>query len=455
MTLRRRQLLQAAAGLTGAAAWPVLLGEVPAAAGVRLPVALTPPMGWNSWDCFGASVREEEVKANADYMAKHLRRYGWEYIVVDIQWYEPTADGSQYHANAKLDMDMYGRLIPAVNRFPSAAEGQGFKLLADYCHHKGLKFGIHILRGIPRQAVAARTPILGTNLTAADVANTKSLCPWNTDMYGVDTTKPGSQAWYDSLLKLYADWGVDFIKVDDLSAPYATGEIEQIHAAVEKCGRPVVFSTSPGETPVERAEHIETHANMWRISGDFWDRWDALLHNFTLCAKWQGHAAPGHWPDADMLPLGHIGLRSSENGRARSTNFTPDEQITMMTLWCIARSPLMFGGHLPDNDDWTLSLLTNPEVLEVLKHSTDNRQAYREQETVLWTARDGKKGHYVAFFNLGRGTSTVNMNLSSLGLPGACRVRDLWQRKDLGRTGEDITTDVASHGAKLFRLTPA
>ena len=110
-------------------------------------------MGWNSWDCYGPCVREEEVKANADYMAEHLKSHGWQYIVVDIQWYEPNARAQGYNNFAPLEMDSWGRLIPAVNRFPSAADGNGFKPLADYVHNKGLKFGIHMMRGIPRQAV--------------------------------------------------------------------------------------------------------------------------------------------------------------------------------------------------------------------------------------------------------------------------------------------------------------
>ena len=218
--------------------------------------AATPPMGWNSWDCFGTSVREEEVKANADYMAEHLLRYGWEYVVVDIQWYEPTASGSAYHPLAKLDMDRNGRLIPSVNRFPSAANGEGFRPLAKYCHARGLKFGIHLLRGVPRQAVAAETPIQGTNRTAADIADVRSVCPWNTDMYGVDTGKDGAQAWYDSLIRLYQDWGVDFIKVDDLSQPYHRGEIEQIRSAIDRISPHIVFSTSPGETPLENGAQV-------------------------------------------------------------------------------------------------------------------------------------------------------------------------------------------------------
>ena len=120
-------------------------------------IAKTPPMGWNSWDCYGAAVDEKTVRQNADYMAKHLKKFGWEYIVVDIQWYQPTADSHEYQPFAELTMDDYGRLLPAVNRFPSAADGAGFGPLAEYVHGLGLKFGIHIMRGLPRMAAHRRS----------------------------------------------------------------------------------------------------------------------------------------------------------------------------------------------------------------------------------------------------------------------------------------------------------
>jgi len=238
--------------------------------------AATPPMGWNSWDCFGTTVTEAQTKANADFMAAKLKAHGWQYVVVDIEWYQPTASGHGYVPGAKLVMDKFGRLLPAVEKFPSAANGAGFKPLADYVHAKGLKFGIHFMRGIPRQAVKQNTPVLGSDKHAADIADTSSVCSWNPDMYGVDVRRPGGQEYYNSLLALYAGWGVDFIKVDDISRPYDEVqklEIEAIRRAITKTGRPIVLSLSPGETPLARSAHVADHANMWRISDDFWDNW--------------------------------------------------------------------------------------------------------------------------------------------------------------------------------------
>lgn len=416
-------------------------------------LAHTPPMGWNSWDCYGASVTEAEVKGNAEYMAHRLRQFGWEYIVVDIQWYEPTADSSIYHPFVPLNMDEYSRLIPATNRFPSASDGKGFAPLAAYVHALGLRFGIHILRGIPRQAVHANTPLLGTDRRARDIAHTHSICPWNTDMYGVDASKEGAQHYYDSLFQLYASWGVDLVKVDDISSPYATAEIELIRKALDRCGREMVLSLSPGPTPLEKAEHVQRHAQMWRLTGDFWDRWEDLYAAFETCHQWSKVAGPGHWPDADMLPLGHLALRSAEHGLGeRWTRFTKEEQRTLVTLWCIARSPLMFGGELRDNDEWTLSLLTNREVLRVLHHTHSNHQLERDENFVVWTATDEDGSHYLAVFNLQREALRFTMPLELPGLQGSIAARDSWQQNDFGPLSTDLQFSVAGHGVRLVHL---
>lgn len=308
-----------------------------------------PPMGWNSWDCYGAGVTEDELLGNAEFMRDRLKQYGYQYVVCDIQWYEPAAKGNVYNNFADLCMDEYSRLIPAVNRFPSSANGAGFKPIADKIHSMGLKFGIHIMRGIPRQAVHRNTRIYGTTARARDIASQFSLCPWNTDMYGVDTEKRGAEEYYDSLFKLYASWGVDFVKVDDIANtefspqnPYsADKEIEMIRAAIDRSGRDMVLSLSPGPAPLNKAEHLSKNANMWRISGDFWDRWDKLLNMFSFCEKWYPYVKDGSFPDCDILPLGKLCIDGSYMGdMGRDSGFTKEEQKTMMTLWAVFRSPL-------------------------------------------------------------------------------------------------------------------
>ena len=361
--------------------------------------AATPPMGWNSWDCYGPTVTEAEVRANADYMAANLKSSGWEYVVVDIRWYVGNDTAHGYNEkDPDFNLDSYGRFVPAANRFPSAAGGKGFKPLADYLHAKGLKFGIHIMRGVPVVAVQRKLPILGTQLTAADIYSKEDQAGWLHDMYTVKAG-PGAQEYYDSLFTLYAAWGVDFVKVDDLSEPYHRPEVEMIRRAIDRSGRRIVLSTSPGETPLAEAKHVAAHANMWRTVGDFWDSWEQLKEHFAVCARWAPFITPGAWPDADMLPLGRLGIRA-ERGNDRTTRFTLDEQRTLMTLWSIFRSPLMFGGDLPSNDPATLALLTNPRVLAVHRASTHNRQLFRRGDLVGWTADDPATGDkFLALFN--------------------------------------------------------
>jgi alpha-galactosidase len=422
----------------------------------RKAVASKPPMGWNSWDCFGTTVKESEVKANTDYMASRLRRYGWQYIVVDIQWSDPKAKAHGYRPNADLAMDAYGRLIPAANRFPSAAGDRGFKPLADYVHSHGLKFGIHIMRGIPRQAVRANSPIHGSSFHAADVANRTSVCSWNTDMYGVDMTKPGAQDYYDSIAQLYASWGVDFIKADNMLDPLHADEIQALSRAIDRTERPIVLSLSPGPPNIHDASFLARNAEMWRISNDFWDRWQDLKHQFELLEAWESHTKPGSWPDADMLPLGRIAIRG-ERGDDRMTHFTHDEQHTLVSLWAIARSPLMYGGDLPSNDAFSLSLLTNEEVLQADQSGANSRQLFREGDQIVW-ASDVPRSHakYLAVFNAGdKSPQDIRVDFARLGLPPACEIRELWQKTSLGKANRSYTFHVSPHASGLYKLTPS
>ncbi len=419
-------------------------------------------MGWNSFDCFGSAVVEHEVRTNADYMACRLARFGWQYVVVDFCWSHPApaarsnpdlAVDAKGELTPLLAMDAYGRQLPSVNRFPSAMDGAGFKPLADSVHKLGLKFGIHVMRGIPRQAVHLNLPILGSRAHAGEIADRNSTCGWLNHMYGLDMSKRGAQAYLDSTLKLYASWGVDYIKVDDISAPYHAAEIEGFRRAIDRCGRNIVLSLSPGASPLDQAAHLAGHANLWRISGDFWDQWTPLRAAFDLCRDWAPQSGPGHWPDADMLPLGRLALRGPI-GEPRWTNFTRAEQITLMTLWSIFRSPLMMGGHMPDNDAWTESLLTNAEVMRVGQECTNSREGWRRGNAILWVADAPVRGQkYIAIFNVGDGPLKIAVDWQDLGIVKSCRVRDLWAHKNLGPFSKGFQRTIPSHGAGLFAIT--
>ena len=410
-------------------------------------IAQYPPMGWNSWDCYGAAVTEDIVRQNADYMAKHLKPYGWEYVVVDIQWYQPTALNHQYEPFSTLTMDEYGRLLPAENRFPSAADGAGFKPLADYVHSLGLKFGIHIMRGMPRMAAHKHLPIKDSEFGCHEAANPNSICAWNPDMYGLRCDKAAARDYYNSIFRLYAEWGVDFVKCDDIAReyPHCAREIELISEACKASGRDMVLSLSPGPAPVEQAEHLKQHANMWRITDDFWDDWCLLKGMFERAEKWCIHAAPGHWPDADMLPLG--ALRQCDNPDDW-TRFTQAEQRTMMTLWTMMRSPLMIGGEMTKNDAFTNALLQNADVLAIGKESFCGHPLWTTAEESVWMAprRDGQ-GVYVALFNLSDETRTVSV--ASTQYEGGETATELWNKASTCAK-EGLSATLEPHDAVVY-----
>jgi hypothetical protein len=437
-----------------------ILGQTagPADNGNSSLMASTPPMGWNSWDGYGTTVKEADVKANAQWLAEHLKSSGWQYVVVDMEWFvtNPTPEGNSKTSDYSLDDS--GRYTPAVNRFPSAANGAGFKPLADYVHSLGLKFGIHILRGIPKLAVEKNLPIAGSSFHATDAADSSDTCPWNYDNFGLDGSKPGAQAYYDSIAKLYASWEVDLIKVDCISSrPYKGDEIQMLSTALARAGRPIVLSLSPGPAPLEKTEEMRKYAQMWRISNDIWDLWHSTVDypqglgdQFANVAKWAGKAAPGHWPDADMLPLGYLGPAPGW-GQPRYTRLTHDEQRTFVTLWCIFSSPLMVGGDLPKADAWTTSLLTNPEVIAVDQHSTNNHPVISTDKAIVWVAESAEAGgHYLAIFNLDDTSQSVQYSWKDLGMPeGKYKLRDLWEHKNLGPS-KSVNVNLPPHGSVLY-----
>lgn len=426
------------------------------------------PMGWNSYDYYDTTVNEEQVKANAAYMASHMKDAGWEYIVVDIEWYAKGAGSMrelyQYIPFADVQMDGYGRLQPDVDRFPSSADGKGFGPLAKEIHQLGLKFGIHIMRGIPRAAAHQHLPVYGTDVTADRIADPSSICGWNPDMYGVRKGVEGAQEYYDSIISMYADWGVDYIKCDDIcntnlyreNQYSAAHEVEMLQKAIQKTGRDIVLSLSPGPALIEKAWHYEKYANMWRITDDFWDQWELLLNMFDRCELWQNHVAEGSYPDCDMLPVGKLGKGF---GKEWDTRFTKEEQITMLTLWCMFGSPLMVGAELTLLDEWTLWLLTRKEILKLTSCDYTGRQVERDGEHVVWSCLNAQtKEACVAFFNLTNTEKEIGCELSRIeqfsGIGQSFTVaKELWTGGEIRVQDGCLKDWVPVHGARLFSLS--
>jgi hypothetical protein len=455
-------------------------------AAAQQPIAATPPMGWNSWDAYGLTITEPQFRANVAVLRDQLLPFGWNYAVIDEGWFfenptdRPTPDKLRYA------LDPYGRYVPVPARFPSAVvsgtpaplespadathklpatiEATSFAALGTWVHAQGLKFGIHIVRGIPRAAVERNLPIQASDFHAQDAADQTDACPWDPTNWGV-RNNPAGQAWYDSLLRQYASWGVDLLKVDCIADhPFKLDEIEMIHRAIEKTGRPIVLSLSPGPTALAHAPDVTRLANMWRIADDEWDLWAAppahpfpqgVKDQFPRLAAWAPYANPGNWPDADMLPLGQLGPEPGW-GKARATHLTPDEQRTELTLWSITRSPLILGANLTQLDAPTLALLTNRDLLAIDQTSTHSAELLRDGDLIAWQADLPGNHIALALFNTGDAPLTLNRTFAELNYALAAhpwQVRDVWANKDLGPQ-RSIATDLRPHATLLLLLHP-
>lgn len=428
-------------------------------------------MGWNSWDAYGLTINESQFKANATVLAG-FQQFGWKYAVIDEGWYMANPFGHNL-AERKYQMNGNGLLIPDPLRFPSSANGVGFRALADWVHAQGLKFGIHIVRGIPRQAVEANLPIAGSSFHAAEAADTSATCPWDDGNYGVADNAAG-QAYYDSMIRLYASWGVDFIKADCIATnPYRPTEISQIAAAIRKAGRPMVLSLSPGPTALAHAAEVQQWAQMWRISNDHWDGW-TLPHKgsggfpsgirpaFDLLAAWYAYTGPDSWPDADMLPEGWLGPHPGW-GTARQTSETPDEQRTEFALWTIARSPLFMGANLTKLDNLTRSLMSNQDLLFMNQNATYSRPVDTSklgpgfENARVWRATIGNPGdrgyaEYFGFFNLDDRPATLRTTWKDLGLDGAKHTAQSAWDDSVSKASKEITVTLPAHGSAVFQV---
>jgi len=423
-------------------------------------LAPRPPMGWNSWDAYGLAITEQDFRANVAVLAKSLRPFGWTYAVIDEGWFLKNPEDRPTPDKLVYVLDDNGRYIPDPVRFPSALDhgrNIGFAAIGASVHARGLKFGIHIVRGIPRESVARNLPVAGSRFRAVDVADTTDACPWDPTNWGVKDN-PAGQAWYDSLIAQYAAWGVDYLKVDCIADhPYKPTEIRMIHRAIVKSGRPIVLSLSPGPTALGLVREIRPQAQLWRISDDVWDVWSSdqawprsLKLHFDLVAAWAPLARPGGWPDADMLPLGYLGPTPGW-GEPRWTRLTPTEQRTMVTLWAMARSPLILGGNLTRLDAGTLALLTNRTVLDINQYGRDQHQVSREGAVVAWSSTGRNGARYLALFNTGDVPVVVRHSYEHYGLAKRSQTRDVWEQRNLGRR-DGIDSTLSAHGSLLLEL---
>ncbi len=434
----------------------------PAAAATKL-LAPTPPLGWNSWDSYGLRIDEQQFRANVEALAAKLKPAGYTYAVIDEGWYMVNPEDRPRPEQLRYELDGYGRFIPVPARFPSAAQNgtnTGFEQLAQWVHAQGLEFGVHVIRGIPRESVQRNLPIEGSSFTARDAADQSDACPWDSDELGIKDNAAG-QAWYDALLHQYAQWGVDFVKVDCIANnPYKASEIRQIHRAIAGTGRDIVLSLSPGPTQLAHQAEVAELSEMWRISNDVWDLWDShgrpypigVANQFDNAATWAPYAGPGHWPDADMLPVGELSPYPDVGPGARHTRLTPDEQHTQLSLWAMARSPLIVGANLTLLDADTVRLLTNPDILRIDQTATASRQVLRLGDLAAWTADLPDAQRAIAVFNLGDQPLPFDLPFSRLALPaGPQQIRNAWSGARLPPAAR-VSGTLAPHASAVFML---
>ncbi len=407
-----------------------------------------PPMGWNSWNAYLGSPDEEDMKSQMRYMAARLLPYGYQYFTTDAMWYrQKQGDGYVFST------DEYGRPVPFPEKYPSSVNGAGFKALADYAHSLGLKFGLHMMRGMNTWMLGRGASIKGTLTPLEDVIDYESPCSWHAPgWYGVKLDMPEAQLWYDSLFELFADWGVDFIKYDDLGSPLHVRETEMILAALDKCGRDMIFSLSPGNwTKIEDAEFYSSHATMWRISGDFWDSWSSSLReSFDLLAQWNTRIDYPGWPDADMIPIGWLTELPCERGMfPRLCRFNIDEMRSLFTLFSISRSPLILTCNLLRNDNDLLFIQTQPDCIQLNQYGKSPRVIASTKESYTWQSSVDNR-EYIAVFNL-----ADNDQLFDVIMPNGLETslaQEVWSMRVYKSKGNLLTVPVPAHGVALLRL---
>ena len=447
------------------------------------PLAQTPPLGWNSFDSYGITIYEEIAVKEIDAFIQKFAPHGYEYFVIDNGWFaSPDVKMHEGYlmavANspnpAEVSVDEFGIPVPSKKLFPN-----GLKPMIDKLHAKGLKFGVHLMRGIPRIAVEKDLPIKGTKHTARDIYTTFNNCTWCVFMHGVDMSKSGSQEYYNSVFKQFAEWGIDFVKVDDVT--HFAAEIEGYGKAIKNCGRPIVLSLSAGGTTNAKYLEVYRKANMVRTTPDIWDDQIALERSFESMRKWQGLEQPGFWPDLDMIPFGELCILRRAEVEERNPNKSLEEFMGKMHHWCrftnaqketfitqraIAASPIMIGGSLISMDDHSCKLLTHPEMLACVKNGVHGKLFYVENQIELWSAPIANKERWgyqeymfkegwAAFFNRSDKAQTFDVKGRFLNFiqDGTYNLKDVWgmQSVDNYKKGNKLSLTIEPHGVVFFK----
>ena len=390
-------------------------------------IALTPPMGWNSWNCWARAVDQDKILRSARaIVATGLINHGWTYVNIDDTW--QGRRGGPWNA------------IQPNEKFPD------MKSLCEQIHSMGLKAGIY------------STPWVTSYALQVGGSSDDPSGAWLPELASEKHWRHGKYSFAAADARQWAQWGFDYLKYD--WNPNDLPHAEEMSKSVQNCGRDIIFSLS-NSAPIAQAADWARLANCWRTTGDIWDYWDKSDAEWRYGIseigfsqdRWAGYAGPGHWNDPDMLVVGYVGWGPD----LHPTKLTPDEQYSHISLWCMLSAPLLIGCDMERMDPFTLNLLTNDEVL-ALNQDALGKQATRVAtvgpvDVYLKELEDGAKA--LGFFNRGRQTETVDFNkLGRIGIPGKQHVRDLWRQKDLPDTAGTLNVTVAPHGVVLLRLNP-
>lgn len=423
-----------------------------------------PFLGWNSYDCYGTHINEKLTHENLDAFIEKLKPYGYEYFVLDAGWYRhydlkpgeiwPT-DGDERH----LNIDEYGRFIPSEVLFPN-----GFKEIVDKAHKQGVKFGLHLMRGIPREAVKKNLPVKGTGYFACDIADTTDICNWSTLNYGVDMDKPGAQEYYNSVLELVAGWGVDFIKYDDIV--HKPEEINAVADAIEKTGEKIVLSISPGNDIDPELYDTYQRADMIRISRDIWDLQEDIDISFERWEEIQPYADKGFWLDQDMIPFGHIRVNyplthdklSSSRGYERMDNFSYAQKKTFITQRAMAASPLFMGGTLTSSPPIVFELITNEDMLVCNQNGVTGGLVERIENYSefldIWKTPHKKNENegWIGIFNRNEYTELIKFEKEEIGLnkSESYHLYDIWGKRII-EDAESFIFDIPGNDVIFIR----
>lgn len=391
-------------------------------------ISLTPPLGWNSWNCWGDKVDADKVLRSARALvAFGLDQHGWSYINIDDAWQGER--GGRFHA-----------IQPDSHRFPD------LKHLCDEIHGLGLKAGIY---STPWTAsYAGRLGGSAENPQGRRDTNANFNAPRNKNVLPFAI---GKYSFARADARQWAAWGIDYLKYD--WAPVTAAPAVAMRQDLRAAGRDIILSLSNNheDNLFHEIAEVSRSAESWRTTGDIYDDWHRVKQIGFSQDKWAPFGGPGHWNDPDMLVIGQVGW-----GAPHPTKLTPDEQYTHMSLWCLLAAPLLIGCDLEKLDDFTLSLLTNDEVLAVDQDSLGSsaRCVVTNGNVRIYVKNLADGSRAVGLFNLDQENTRLTANWSDLKISGAQAVRDLWRQKDLGWFDSGFTTIINPHGVVLIRLTP-